>query len=335
MATINAGSSGRLDMQALQLAQLQYGNVPIYDASRVRIDNGGGRYVDFEGAFAYPTGGGGGPMPDPYGYTYDYGGGTAGADSYYPSSGSISRIVEAGPAGTTLEATGLAIDAPTLFNLARASSFDALVNLVFGGSDQLTGGAAADWIDGYGGDDAINGGAGADFVRGLDGADTIDGGLDADDVNGNRGEDVVHGGDGADLVRGGQGVDTVHGDAGDDVHVNGNIGDDLVFGGAGADTVFGGQDQDRLFGEDGDDLLSGDLGADTLTGGAGADRFTIRPGAGADLVTDFNAAEGDRVQLAAGQAFTTAAVGGGIVLDIGGAQLTLMGATAGDWVVFV
>ena len=340
MATVSAGTAGPVDMANLQLANLNYGAVPIYDAGQIRIDNVG-RFADFFGAFTYASGGG---MSDPYYsdpyYSDPYGGGsTGGSTSYYPNGGSVSRILEMTPGGSTIEVSGLSVDAPTLFNMAQARNADGILNLVFGASDVMTGTGGNDWIDGYGGNDNISTGGGNDSVRGLDGDDTIAGADGGDDVNGNRGQDVVHGDDGSDIVRGGQGDDLVYGDAGDDVHVNGNIGADQVFGGTGNDVVFGGQDNDRLFGEDGADTLSGDLGNDILTGGAGADRYAMRAGGGADVVTDFNFAEGDRILLTAGQSFTMSAAGGGVVFDLGaGVQITLSGlaapAAASDWVVF-
>jgi Ca2+-binding RTX toxin-like protein len=73
---------------------------------------------------------------------------------------------------------------------------------------------------------------------------------------------------------------------------------------------------DILIGGDGDDVLRGGAGADTLTGGAGADLFlykAISDGVFAsadeasetlsgDVITDFDAAEGDRIGIDA-QAF--------------------------------
>jgi hypothetical protein len=190
----------------------------------------------------------------------------------------------------------------------------------------------------FGGPDDITGSSQADLIIALDGNDTVDGAAGDDDVNGNLGQDIVHGGAGADSVRGGKDNDTVYGDGGDDGHVNGNIGDDIVHGGDGADTVYGGQGQDTLFGDAGDDLLSGDLGFDVLMGGAGADRFTIRAGGGFDWVADFNAAEGDRILLAPGAAFTVGSASGQVVIDLGGGTfLGLAGvpsaAFSADWIV--
>ena len=206
--------------------------------------------------------------------------------------------------------------------------------------ENATGGAAADTLTGNDVDNLLSGLAGADFIRGLSGNDTVDGGAGNDDINGNQGQDIVRGGAGADFVRGGQGDDTVYGEADDDVHVNGNIGADMVYGGEGNDTLFGGQGTDTLFGEGGNDWLSGDLGADVLLGGAGADRFLFRVGSGADWAGDFNAAEGDLIQLAPGVAYTAISVSGQVGIDLGnGDVLGLTGvAFAGfsaSWIVFV
>ena len=58
---------------------------------------------------------------------------------------------------------------------------------------------------------------------------------------------------------------------------------------------------DQLIGGAAADVLIGGAGADTLTGGAGADRFVLdRPGrnaAAADRITDFSAAQGDRLVI--------------------------------------
>ena len=49
-----------------------------------------------------------------------------------------------------------------------------------------------------------------------------------------------------------------------------------------------------LLGAAGDDALTGGAGADTLTGGNGADQFVFNSASGGiDLITDFNAQEGD------------------------------------------
>lgn len=193
------------------------------------------------------------------------------------------------------------------------------------GADDLLGAGGADWLIGEAGNDRIWGGGGADILEGRAGSD---------DVRADAGADQARGGDDNDTVRGMQDNDTVYGEGGADAHVNGNTGNDVVYGGDGNDTVYGGRDNDTVHGEDGNDWLSGDLGNDVLTGGAGADRFLFRAGSGADVVTDFSFAQGDRVQLAAGTAYTQA---GGVITLAGGDTLTLQGSAGftADWVVFV
>jgi len=177
-------------------------------------------------------------------------------------------------------------------------------------------------VDGGQGADTISGWTGADYLRGGDGGDVINGGSGFDDANGNRGDDTVHGGAGDDWVLGGQGDDRLFGDDGRDI-VLGNLGDDTQDGGAGDDLMRGGQGDDVLSGGDGADWLSGDRGADTITGGAGADVFHTFAGAGLDVVTDFNAAEGDRVQLDPGTAYSVSQVGLDVHIDLAGGEMVL------------
>ncbi|HTK35423.1 MAG TPA: Ig-like domain-containing protein [Caulobacteraceae bacterium] len=206
-----------------------------------------------------------------------------------------------------------------------------------GGNDSMAGGAGSDSLDGDTGADTVAGGEGGDFLRGLADNDSINGGAGSDTVNGNVGADTVDGGDGNDTVYGGQGDDSVDGGAGDDGHVNGNLGSDTVHGGDGDDTVYGGQGDDSVYGDAGDDRLSGDLGADILFGGAGADKFAFKQGGGQDWVADFNTAEGDRIMLAPGTAYTVLTFQGQVILDLGGGStigLVGVGTFSPDYVVF-
>ena len=76
-------------------------------------------------------------------------------------------------------------------------------------------------------------------------------------------------------------------------------------GGKGADTLTGGALGDIINGMQGDDILIGNGGADNLTGGTGADTFKYSAfsdsvaSTGIDRITDFNAAQGDKVDLTA------------------------------------
>ena len=67
----------------------------------------------------------------------------------------------------------------------------------------------------------------------------------------------------------------------------------------------------------------------TVTGGAGADTFHHFPGAGVTVVTDFNGAEGDRVQLDLGSTWTVIQSGADTLIDLGGgSQMILRGVAA-------
>ena len=189
----------------------------------------------------------------------------------------------------------------------------------------LQGNAGFDSILAGAGADTVDGGSGTSYLRGEEGNDSIVGGASFDDIQGNTGADTESGGDGDDWVVGGKDNDSLFGGAGADV-VLGNMGADTVDGGAGADVVRGGQGDDVLTGGDGADFLSGDLGSDTITGGDGADIFHSFTGAGVDRVLDFSVADGDRVQLDPGTAYSVAQVGGDTVVTLGaGDQVVLVG----------
>ncbi|SNT33817.1 surface adhesion protein, partial [Pseudomonas japonica] len=100
--------------------------------------------------------------------------------------------------------------------------------------------------------------------------------------------DVSRTSDGDDKLYGGQGNDILFGQGGNDL-LDGGAGNDMLLGGSGNDTLLGGE---------GNDLLFGGKGNDTLTGGSGADTFIWKAGdTGNDIIKDFKAAEGDRLDL--------------------------------------
>lgn len=143
-------------------------------------------------------------------------------------------------------------------------------------------------------------------VWGLDGNDIIAGSSDSNErLLGNNGNDVIGGGGGNDIIYGGKDNDRLDGNDGNDV-VRGDVGNDIIFGGFGNDILRGGQGDDDLDGNEGDDFISGDRGIDVLTGGPGADIFVLRSNdegfdvQGADVITDFNFDEGDRIGLTDG-----------------------------------
>ncbi|MBD2483577.1 peptidylprolyl isomerase [Planktothrix sp. FACHB-1365] len=136
------------------------------------------------------------------------------------------------------------------------------------------------------------------------GNDLVTGSIGQDVINGNQGNDSLNGNDGNDYIFGGRDNDSLTGGKGDDI-LNGNRGNDTIFGGAGSDFLRGGQDNDSLNGNEGNDFLIGDLGTDTLTGEGGADIFMLRGDEAtkvfdvnlADIITDFNVAEGDKIHI--------------------------------------
>jgi len=85
-------------------------------------------------------------------------------------------------------------------------------------------------------------------------------------------------------------------DAGDTLL--GGAGDDILFGQGGNDTLDGGKGNDILLGGTGNDTLIGGQGNDILIGGSGADTFVWKSGdIGNDVIKDFKASEGDRIDL--------------------------------------
>ncbi|WP_269713759.1 hypothetical protein [Caulobacter sp. NIBR2454] len=129
-------------------------------------------------------------------------------------------------------------------------------------------------------------------------------------------DQILVGGAGDDLLSGGGGNDYLYGGSGDDV-LEGGAGDDYLDGGEGADILRGGE---------GNDTLVVSVG-DTAEGGEGADIFVLSTELVAEIhqqliagvqvslnswILDFNAAEGDVIQVANGDAFTT---GGSITVS--------------------
>ncbi|WP_259744346.1 type I secretion C-terminal target domain-containing protein, partial [Pseudomonas protegens] len=78
----------------------------------------------------------------------------------------------------------------------------------------------------------------------------------------------------------------------------GGAGNDIIFGQGGNDLLDGGKGNDILLGGTGNDTLIGGQGNDILIGGSGADTFVWKAGdTGNDVIKDFKASEGDRIDL--------------------------------------
>ncbi|WP_159997260.1 S8 family serine peptidase [Roseomonas sp. 18066] len=196
-------------------------------------------------------------------------------------------------------------------------------------ANDISGNAAANRLWGFSGNDRLSGGAGDDQLWGGEGRDLLDGGSGADRMAGGLGDDIYIVEDAGDRVveLAGQGTDTVRawvshaltpaverlelqGRA--DIDGRGNALANVIIGNAGANRIDGG------------------AGNDVLTGGDGADTFVFSAGSGADRITDFDAAEGDRLLLRGFLATSWEALqphlraeGGDTLLTLGAATLRL------------
>lgn len=135
-------------------------------------------------------------------------------------------------------------------------------------------------------------------------------------IKGTARADRLIGGSRSQKIVGFQGNDYIDGKGGND-RLEGNGGNDNLSGGLGADQLYGGGQNDRLSGGDGNDKLQGTSSGhkkekDILTGGRGRDTFVLGTSSkvfyddrnarsvGAQnyaFLTDFNQAQGDRIQL--------------------------------------
>ncbi len=163
-------------------------------------------------------------------------------------------------------------------------------------------------IIGTANDDLIVSGIGGETINGSDGNDTLIGGVGADTLNGGNNTAA---GDTVSYQNSALGVQvnlntltaqTSTGDASGDIlsgieNLTGSALGDTLTGDGNANTLIGLAGADTLNGGGGNDILIGGLGVDTLTGGSGADTFRLTDTASADIITDFNQAQGDIIDL--------------------------------------
>jgi Ca2+-binding RTX toxin-like protein len=173
-----------------------------------------------------------------------------------------------------------------------------------GGADILDGGDDVDWLWGRTGNDRLKGGGGADI---------LDGGLDVDTMLGGKGNDIYRVDTSADVVIEAidDGYDTVRTFATYVLAAGSEVESLLAQGFADIDLV-GNEFNNSIIGNDATNTIVGSPGADgggydgldTMTGGGGGDVFvwtstaeTDVAGHEADVVTDFNRAQGDQLAV--------------------------------------
>ncbi len=197
--------------------------------------------------------------------------------------------------------------------------------------ERLEGGAGNDTLVSHGGGhygysshDTLAGGAGDDrYILSI--AALADGAVTIVEAPG-QGHDVIEITGGTAVLTAPANVEDVVCGPNATVQLTGNALDNRLVGGGGNDVLRGG---------DGDDTLAGGDGSDTLSGGAGADRFVWTPAAGGDaqhdVITDFNAGQGDRIVLSGVVLASAGAAGGNALLTLSdGVSIELVGVAAFD-----
>ena len=175
-----------------------------------------------------------------------------------------------------------------------------LVHVGDSSDENRQGGAGVDVMDLGGGDDTANTGGGLMNVNlGGSGADNLTGQGVLDFLLGGSGNDTITVTGYFAIVRGGSGDDTIYGANRSDSQESlfGDEGADTIYGRAGTDFIYGGDNADTIYGGAGDDHIVGGAGDDELTGGTGADTFYFWEGHDTDTIKDFNAADGDKINL--------------------------------------
>ena len=282
--------------------------------------------------------------------------GGAGRDTFVIAKGAGSDVItdfQAGASGDTLKLDGFTFKSLTdITSLGQQVGADLVLNLGSGQTVTLqnttiaavaaniaftpaAGAAAGGYVNNWT-DIVTTSGASAtgtaknDFLQASASNVTLTGGA-GDDLY------VVAGLDTKIVEKAGEGIDTViaWGTDGYDLTLAPNVENLTLRGNYGSQAL--GNDLDNvIIGNDGDNLLNGAKGDDLLTGGAGRDTFVIAKGAGADVITDFQAgASGDTLKL---DGFTFKSltditslgqqVGADLVLNLGSGQtVTLQNTT--------
>jgi Ca2+-binding RTX toxin-like protein len=203
--------------------------------------------------------------------------GGAGDDAYGVNS-ALDVVIEAANGGTD-----------TVQSLVSFILSTNIEHLILAGTANIDGqgNAANNQLSGNGGNNNLDGGAGADTLSGGGGNDTYT----VDDAG-----DVV-------IELPGGGVDQIRSSVD---YTLGFALENLTLLGSGNVNATGNWTANTIAGNAGNNIINGGLGQDTLTGNAGADRFSFQglEDSGktmntSDVITDFLAAQGDRIDISA------------------------------------
>lgn len=212
------------------------------------------------------------------------------------------------------------VHASVTFSLAGAFVED----LVMKGSGDIN--ATGNSLDNH-----LTGNAGINHIDGGSGNDVLDGGAGADTLIGGDGDDIFYAARADDRVveSAGGGNDTVYAAAGFNLY--GTFVETLILTGSASDYALGNSQANTLIGNAGDNYIDGSYGNDRLTGGAGADAFHFLRAFGADVITDFSAAEGDRILFNdTTHDFVITQVGADAVITLNGQTVTVLNTNATD-----
>lgn len=202
-----------------------------------------------------------------------------------------------------------------LFHSGMFQDFFAAMTGGTSGHDHLNGTDTGNMLFAGRGDDDVAGKAGNDMLDGGNGNDMIWGGSGNDNLTGGNGADLLVGGFGADHMNGGSGNDTLlsRSDAGEPVAAQDGTTqifadetaafkavNDVLTGGSGADTFrFEGLVNAK------DEIVAKHVNADGTIDWAGVtgENNNVHDhwvdGFGNDTITDFNRAQGDKIEIAA------------------------------------
>lgn len=212
-------------------------------------------------------------------------------------------------------------------------------------NNKLTGNAGSNLLSGGGGNDTLDGGSN---VSGA--VDTLAGGAGDDVYIVRSATDIVreYAGDGNDTVQTalqytlGANVENLVLEGSANLNGTGNELANRITGNGGANVLLGQAGNDTILGGAGSDTIDGGTGNDVLTGGTEADLFRFAKAGGQDTITDFDAAQGDLIDLT-GTGITgldklqITSNGSSYVIGLGdGSTIALTSATApqADWFKF-